>query len=150
MRYAIDTEFIERGREHPIILISIGIVCEDGRKYYAVSSEFKDDDCSDWLKCNVLPNLGEIKRSTIDQIRRSILQFVRDDPEFWAYFADYDWVVFCQIFGSMVDLPSGYPYYCHDLKQEIDRLGLSISQDDSVHSALGDAEWVMTTLKKIN
>jgi hypothetical protein len=36
-RYAFDTEFIEDGRT--IDLISIGIVCEDGREYYAVNSD---------------------------------------------------------------------------------------------------------------
>ena len=34
-RYFIDTEFMEDG--HTIELISIGICCEDGREFYAVS-----------------------------------------------------------------------------------------------------------------
>ncbi len=42
--------------------------------------------------------------------------------EFNAYFADYDWVVFCSLFGTMMDLPKGFPMYCRDLKQEIDRI----------------------------
>lgn len=37
MKYFFDTEFIEDGRT--IDLVSIGIVCEDGREYYAVSAE---------------------------------------------------------------------------------------------------------------
>jgi len=41
--------------------------------------------------------------------------------EFYAYYADYDWVVFCQLFGTMNDLPKGFPVYCIDLKQELDR-----------------------------
>lgn len=43
---------------------------------------------------------------------------------FWAYFADYDWVVFCWLFGTMMDLPNGMPRYCRDLKQEMDILQL--------------------------
>ena len=43
-----------------------------------------------------------------------------DKPEFYAYYADYDWVVFCWLFGRMVDLPEGFPMYCIDLKQELD------------------------------
>jgi hypothetical protein len=43
-----------------------------------------------------------------------------NEPIFYAYFADYDWVVFCWIFGKMNDLPSGFPMYCKDLKQELD------------------------------
>lgn len=38
MRYFYDCEFIEDGRT--IELVSIGVVCEDGREFYAVSTEF--------------------------------------------------------------------------------------------------------------
>lgn len=41
-------------------------------------------------------------------------------PVFYAYYAEYDWVVFCWLFGKMNDLPSGFPMYCIDLKQELD------------------------------
>lgn len=42
------------------------------------------------------------------------------DPEFYGYYADYDWVLFCSLFGTMMDLPKGYPMYCRDLKQMFD------------------------------
>lgn len=42
------------------------------------------------------------------------------EPEFYAYYADYDWVVFCSLFGTMMDLPNGFPMYCIDLKQMFD------------------------------
>jgi hypothetical protein len=42
------------------------------------------------------------------------------EPEFYAYYADYDWVVFCWLFGSMINLPKGFPMYCKDLKQMLD------------------------------
>ena len=38
-------------------------------------------------------------------------------PVFYAYYADYDWVVFCWLFGRMIDLPKGFPMYCNDLQQ---------------------------------
>jgi hypothetical protein len=38
-------------------------------------------------------------------------------PEFYAYYADYDWVAFCWLFGKMMDLPNGFPMYCKDLIQ---------------------------------
>lgn len=40
--------------------------------------------------------------------------------EFYAYYADYDWVVFCWLFGRMIDLPKRFPMYCNDLKQDFD------------------------------
>lgn len=43
-----------------------------------------------------------------------------ENVEFYGYFADYDWVAFCWLFGKMIDLPNGFPNYCHDLKQILD------------------------------
>lgn len=40
--------------------------------------------------------------------------------DFYGYYADYDWVVFCSLFGRMIDLPKGFPMYCRDLKQMLD------------------------------
>ena len=59
------------------------------------------------------------RRMPFAQIGPEILAFIGNDksPEFWGYYADYDWVVFCQIFGSMIDLPKGWPMFCMDLKQ---------------------------------
>src|SRR4051812_12087398 len=55
MKFFLDTEFIEDGVT--IDLISIGIVAEDGREYYAVSSEFDPTKASQWVKDNVLVHL---------------------------------------------------------------------------------------------
>ena len=63
-------------------------------------------------------------------------------PEFWGYCADYDWVVFCWIFGQMIDLPDGFPMYCRDLKQLLDEEGKEKLPDPKgEHNALVDAEW---------
>ena len=83
----------------------------------------------------------------IYSIRHEVKTFCNSDtygtPEFWGYFSDYDWVVFCQIFGSMVHLPSGWPMYCHDLKQLCDALGNPDlpEQVGAEHHALADARW---------
>jgi hypothetical protein len=145
VKYFLDTEFLENGRGNPVTLVSIGIVAEDGRSLYAVSSEFNPDDANDWVKANVLPHLGD-GRCTIHHMQRVILEFIGSDkPEFWGYYADYDWVVFCQIFGSMIDLPKGWPMYCRDLKQWCDDLGNPKlpEQSSTEHNALNDARWNM-------
>jgi hypothetical protein len=41
VRYFYDTEFIDDG--YNIELISIGVVAEDGREYYAISTEFNPE-----------------------------------------------------------------------------------------------------------
>jgi hypothetical protein len=46
MKYWMDTEFIER--PYTIDLISIGLVAEDGREFYAESSEVDWTKASHW------------------------------------------------------------------------------------------------------
>lgn len=145
MRYYLDTEFYERGADHPLQLISIALVSEDGREFYA-ETVIDRASLSPWLKLHVVPQLstdGEAREA----IRRKLLAFVGPDakPEFWAYFADYDWVVFCQLFGTMMDLPGNFPMYCNDLKQEMRVLKVRREelpeQKESDHHALHDARW---------
>jgi hypothetical protein len=191
MKYFIDTEFLEgtqkirswvgwvSGETVPTIdLISIGIVAEDGREFYAISREFNLKEAWNrydlkpdidnggmkkvyWVRDNVLiPMLKDLLEGegtfthgedcyftykvakklinkygkTIERISEDIKDFVsyreldgkveylKGKPEFYGYYCDYDWVVFCWLFGKMNDLPKGFPMYCKDLKQEMDRI----------------------------
>jgi hypothetical protein len=150
VRYYLDTEFHEDGKS--VTLISIGLVAEDGRELYAVSTGFDPTRCNDWVKANVLPKLPprdphRWMHPTMIALR--VHAFVGNDPapEFWAYYADYDWVLFCQLFGAMVDLPKGWPMLCLDLKQYAIHLGIERSLKEIVpmpvgeHDALCDARW---------
>jgi 3' exoribonuclease, RNase T-like len=145
MKYFLDTEFLEAGHLYPIQLVSIGIVSEDDREFYAVSSEFSESRANDWVKANVLPQLGSIRRIALREIAGRVVDFIHGDssPEIWGYYADYDWVVFCQLFGSMIDLPKGWPMYCRDIKQWCDSLGNPKlpEQASGEHNALNDARW---------
>ena len=51
-RYFYDCEFIEDGRV--IDLVSIGVVDEYGREFYAVSTEFDATAAVPWVRRNVL------------------------------------------------------------------------------------------------
>lgn len=111
------------------------------------------------------------------QIAREIIEFVSPEikrynqygeyalsfPKFYAYYADYDWVVFCWLFGKMIDLPKSFPMYCIDLKQMLDEketvfnrtLPKTIGHDPKIcfkkhinypkqeneHNAIADARW---------
>ena len=55
MRYFYDTEFIENGST--IDLVSIGIVAEDGREYYAVSTDADHTKANKWVRKHVLDKL---------------------------------------------------------------------------------------------
>lgn len=151
-RFYIDTEFDEDGRT--IELISIGIVCENGAEYYAVSRDFDPAHCNDWVREHVLSHLppaGATEWRTKREIAQEVRGFIESlttslKPEIWAYYADYDWVVLCQLFGRMVDLPPGFPMFCLDVKQEMERYGvlsrdLPPQPDKEQHHALADARW---------
>lgn len=144
MRYYLDTEFNEEmGR---ISLISVGIVCEDHRTYYAEDMGYTGrNQPNQWVKENVLPLLDRSNRICKYEMGFQILEFIGDDPapEFWADFAAYDWVVFCQIWGTMVGLPKHFPMFCRDIQQLRASMGVetipSELDSEKPHHALYDA-----------
>jgi hypothetical protein len=228
MNYYLDTEFLEGtqakrflglpcGNTKPTIdLISIGIVSEDNREYYAISKDFnlkeawnrydikegvtkpkyiwdskiKEDEKVYWIRENVLKPIWEdlvqketdkilricqtslkynlnleykvplfisdfsykslkylinVYGKTNQQIAEEVKKFVynQDDedkynntyksqPKFHGYYADFDWVVFAWLFGKMIDLPTGFPMFCIDLKQELDNKALLYFKDKTL------------------
>jgi len=142
-KFFIDTEFIESGPSFPLILLSIGIVADDGREFYVANADAPLELANDWVKTNVIPHLGKPQIS-IKDLPAKVRAFIGDcKPQFWGYYADYDWVVFCQLFGTMMDLPKGWPMYCRDIKQFCDSLGNPKlpAQSSTEHNALNDARW---------
>lgn len=140
MRIWFDTEFIEDGRT--IDLISIGMVREDGATLYFESDACDLTRASPWVRDNVLPHLRQV-RTPRASIASAVSEFAGEKPEFWAYYADYDWVVLCQLYGTMMQLPSGWPMYCRDVKQLCDSLGnpALMKHESQEHNALWDALW---------
>lgn len=186
-RYFMDTEFIEDGKT--IDLISIGIVCEDGRELYLQSAEFDGSRASEWVQENVIAHLEVCRHAmmahaeinsferdkayhkldgqctftdsvkyiaglvadcpwrTHAQIKREILAFMDikkyGEPVLYGYYSAYDHVAFAQIFGTMMDLPQGFPMYTRDIKQMCDARGNPKlpEQHEGEHNALWDARW---------
>ncbi|BBU22381.1 polyadenylate-specific 3'-exoribonuclease AS [Mycobacterium xenopi] len=122
MRYFYDTEFIEDGRT--IDLISIGVAAEDGREYYAVSTEFDAARAGSWVRTHVLPKLpppaSQLWRSR-SQIRIDLEKFFRindgEPIELWAWVGAYDHVALCQLWGPMTQLPAAMPRFTRELRQ---------------------------------
>lgn len=158
-----DTEFLEDG--YSIELISIGIVADDGREYYAVNADmdarriYKDR----WLRDNVWPHLpvqmnGGLHTMHLDMsssllrpkwlIANEVRDFIvdcldeGDDPRLWADYAAYDHVALAQLYGKMIDLPAGIPMFTHELRQLLSRVPGSFvepKQFGDEHNALADA-----------
>lgn len=172
MRFCHDFEFLERpGRlDH----ISVGIVGEDGREYYAVNADMPVDDVleHDFLRREVwpqLPTCGEpIAAAGVGQLCGSRLDVTHPDVkplpviaeearqfllapgtpvELWAYYSAFDHVALAWLWGPMVDMPAGVPWYSRDIKGEAVRLGNPRlpQQPAGEHDALADArhDWTM-------
>lgn len=155
-RYFYDTEFIEDGRT--IDLVSIAVVDEHGREYYAVSTEFDPSRAIDWVRRNVLDKLPAPAsplwkdRSTIrDELYDFLVSPVRKKTgshpgeriELWAWIGAYDHVVLAQLWGTMPDLPRALPRMTKDLRQRWEDLGrpeLPTTPDADMHDALTDAK----------
>ncbi len=150
MRYFYDCEFIEDGRT--IELVSIGVVDETGREFYAVSSEFDPSRAIDWVRRNVLsklPGPADPAWRGRDRIRTDLLEFLRapgEPIELWAWMASYDHVVLAQLWGDMRALPRDIPRFTHELRQlweDAGRPALPPAPPDQ-HDALADARYNVT------
>jgi hypothetical protein len=146
-RYFLDTEFQENGTS--IDLLSIGVVCDDGREFYACNQNARLDLVTPWVRENVLPELppyGSVVWMPKTSIACELAEFVQqgaERAEFWGYYSAYDWVVVCQLYGAMVTLPRGFPKHCMDLKQASVMAGNPEhpKQEKGKHNALEDARW---------
>lgn len=80
-------------------------------------------------------------RQVIANEVRDFIQAAGPDVELWAWYGAYDHVGLCQLWGPMVELPTGVPMWTNDLRQERRRLGEPEMprQADGEHNALADA-----------
>lgn len=193
MRYAYDTEFLEDG--DTIELISIGIVAEDGREFYAVNRDFTWRRIAhrnwwapwtwkvehQWLADNVVPHLPNlhgdarlhhgndgplglidwqspymVSRAAMASRVRSFLHGNGEAhaavTELWADYCAYDHVALCQLWGRMIDLPSGVPMFTNDLRQAIRARPdvLLPPEPENAHNALADARHAMACLRALD
>jgi 3'-5' exoribonuclease-like protein len=145
MRFFYDTEFIEDGVT--IDLVSIGVVDENGREFYAVSTEFDASKAGGWVREHVLAKLPPpadpawCDRKTM---RERLIRFLSphgEKVELWAWFAAYDHVALAQLWGDMPALPRALPRFTRELRQRWEDVGkpaLPVPPDDA-HDALADA-----------
>ncbi|HEY9472851.1 MAG TPA: polyadenylate-specific 3'-exoribonuclease AS [Mycobacteriales bacterium] len=144
-RYFYDTEFIEDG--HTIDLVSIGVTDEEGREFYAVSSEFDPDRAIPWVRRNVLdklPSPGNAAWRSRARLREDLYAFLAEPDEaieLWAWYGAYDHVVLCQLWGAMPTLPRTMPRFTNELRTLWDLAGRPElpSPPADRHDALADA-----------
>ena len=148
--YFYDCEFIEDGQR--IDLISIGVVDERGREFYAVSTEFDECRAGSWVRRNVLGQLPppadpawrsrtRIRGDLYDFLLEPVRAGEADTIELWAWYAAYDHVVLAQLWGAMPALPREIPRFTKELRQRWEEMGcppLPLAPDRR-HDALADA-----------
>lgn len=134
MKIFFDTEFT--GLHKNTTLISIGLVDENGRTFYAEFLGYNSNQVDDWIKENVITNL---KYSTcIDNwcnkdpehfecvgytyyIKRLLEDWLSeyDYVELVSDCCHYDMVLFIDIFGGAFDIPKNVNAVCHDINQDL-------------------------------
>lgn len=166
MRYFYDFEFLEDGKT--IAPISIGIVADDSRTYYAVNrhAPWSAIRRNPWLLANVVSHLprlyGDARNhmpsrwlfnmndpavKPIGQIAAEVSEFLTaaGPCELWGYYSAYDHVCLAQLWGTMVNLPTGIPMWTNDVQQlaaQLEIEGLLPAIDAAKeHNALEDARW---------
>lgn len=136
MNLFFDTEFT--GLHKDTTLVSIGIVADSGKKFYAEFSDYDESQCDDWLKENVLKHtilegnetltkmLGEDSDTTVIlggvvEIRYELGEWLKqfDEVQFISDVCHYDMVLLIDIFGGAFDLPRNVSAVCHDINQDI-------------------------------
>ena len=147
MRYFLDTEHTDDGERFE--LISIAVVSEDGREYYAAVDGYDSAAVTPWIAENVLPKLpatGDPLWKPREQIRNDLATFIiGDDVEFWTMCAWSDWSLVVRLFGRFEDIPESWPMACWDLWQLEAELGVTRTErppePEGVHNALVDARY---------
>jgi hypothetical protein len=92
----LDTEFTYPKRPD---LISIALVCEDGREFYAERTDFYPEQCSEFVNDTVLPLLGRVagaactRKELTDRLRGWFKQF-SEQPTV-VFDSEIDWHLLC-------------------------------------------------------
>lgn len=152
----------------------MALVSETKGCFYAVFNDWEERACSEFVLEQVAPHL-EVDKSNNrkdltyingnkSEIRVALTDWLSqfESIQIWADVPHYDWVLFCDLFGGALEIPSQIHYMCMDLatlllaqekdiqKPRIEFLEPSeIPKDYKIHNALSDAEVGMLILKKV-
>lgn len=120
-------------------LISIGMIAENGKTFYAEFEDYNQSQVDEWIELNVLGrclflnkynknkiqpsyNLDNVcmvgtKKEVSNILKEWLNQF--DKVQLVSDVCHYDMVLFTDLFGSAFDLPANISAYCHDINQDI-------------------------------
>jgi len=146
MNIYFDTEFT--GLKKNATLVSIGLISESMRGFYAELTDYDKTYDDPWFKENVLNHLvsenPEMEKYFLDQIdferhigtkeeiREKLTDFLLkfDEVQLVSDVCHYDMVLFIDLFGTAFDLPRNVNPSCHDINQDIAKL-FNVSEKDA-------------------
>lgn len=165
MNVYFDTEFT--GLHKDTTLISLGMVADNGSKFYAEFNDFDSKQLNDWIINNVINNNSFHNKDLKDMIRddphctyvngdtkavrKALKKWLSDFNMSIQLVSDvchFDFVLFISIFGSAFDLPGFISPYCHDISQDIanflhisDKEAFDLSRENFVETYAGSMHW---------
>ena len=131
MKVFFDCEFT--GLQKDTELISIGMVSENGKLFYAEFTDYDKSKVDDWIQENVIDNLIFNKHNILetDTFLRGTKEKIKEKLTSWlsqfntvdlvSDVCHFDMVLFTDIFGSAFDLPDNVTPACYDINQDIQR-----------------------------
>lgn len=162
MKIFFDTEFT--GLHKNTTLISIGLVSENNRQFYAELIDYKEDQCDDWINENVIKNLymrnwkdrentyipnyhigGKYEIAKV--LSNWFTQF--DNVELVSDVCHYDIVLLIDLFGSAFQLPKRVCPVCYDINQDIAR-EYKISMQEAFDKSREEILWDHYKENRIN
>jgi hypothetical protein len=171
MKLFFDTEFT--GLHQRTSLISIGIVDDDDKMFYAVFNDYQLNQVDDWIANNVIKNLdlkyedypavttiyGDTKKITNELVKWLDYYVAADYLTMWSDCLAYDWVLFNELFGGALNIPPNINYIPRDLctlmeikgvDPDINREQFSEMENNSnKHNALFDAIVIKKCYEKL-
>lgn len=143
MRLFVDTEFTDF---IDCDLISIGIVSEDGREFYAECSDVDLSRCSDFARAAVLPQLGRepaivgTEQDISAALQQWLMQFDQVEVCF-DYPTDFEWFFYLVRDAETLELPRSIKW--RNIRGDLDAADIEHYWRENgrqAHHALHDAK----------
>ncbi len=157
MKIFFDTEFT--GLQQDTDLMSIAMVTEDGREFYAELNDYRKHKVDNWIQFNVLDNFTGKNVIPEEELKTQIIKFLEpyDKVEMWSDCLAYDWVLFCQIFSHAFQIPKQIYYIPFDIctLMKIKGVDPDINREEFSgiqgikHNALHDAKVIKKCYEKL-
>lgn len=149
----LDLEFT--GLHQATTPISLGIISECGKTFYAEFTDYDRTQLNDWLEENIIPNtwvainnpitsMGEVVSEerwadkhvfgSSDYIKPFLEEWLSQFEKIviWSDCLSYDWVLFCNIWGHAFSIPENVYYIAMDICTVFEMQGIDpdISRED--------------------